>query len=174
MKLDFVHLNKAYTQGLNGLPAGYPVPSEEDNVLFYIQRNQNINTVIYQLNLTSEGCINHDRPLNVYWKEYESNGNIKDINLLQAKLAYGYQHSTINNNTIEIGVVSYPSYKIILTEIDGKYKALSKFGGEWQTLTNIYVYADEFGAFPNVRYVELYGMEEATGLPCFERLSISE
>jgi len=174
MRLDYAETNKSYIKGLAGLPSDYPVPSSESDMLFYIQRSQNFNTVIYQLNTTPDGFINESNPINVYWKNYESGGEIMNINLLQAKLAYGYAHKVINKHTVEINVVSYPSYRMMLTLVDGSYKILSKFNGRWEILTNIYVYVEDFGVFPSVKYVELYGQQQSTDLPCFERLSISE
>lgn len=166
--------NDTEFKGLKGLPEYYPVPYDQQDMLFYIQRNQNRNTIIYQLNKNLDGFINIDKPVNVYWKEFERNGVISEINFLQEKLAYGYRFNTINNETLQLSIVSYPSYMIYLTKIDGKYKAISKFNDHWAQLTNIYVYAEDFGVFPDVKYIELYGMITETGLPCYEKINISE
>lgn len=40
--------------GHSGRPLDYPVLSDYPELLFYIQRNQNINTVIYELNMMQE------------------------------------------------------------------------------------------------------------------------
>ncbi len=173
MKLSYARNKNTFSKGIDGLPENYPVPSEERDMLFYIQRNQNFNTVVYQLNRNADGFINHDKPLNVYWKEYEEDGSNREINYLQEKLAYGYTHKIINNDTFELSIVSYPSYKLYITKREDKYIVVSRFMGEWALLTNIYVYADDLGAFPDVKYIEFYG-EQTDGLPCYEKLNISE
>ena len=49
--------------GQAGLPADYPVPGKADDLLFYIQRNQNKNTVVYNLNRNLDGTVNKDLSL---------------------------------------------------------------------------------------------------------------
>ena len=161
-------------KGADGLPAHYPVPSEETDLQFFIQKNKNCNTVIYQLNRTADGFINQNKPLNVYWKEYEDDGHVSKMNFLQERLAYGYTHKVINNETVQISIVSYPSYKMYITKTDIGYKTMAKFKDNWVTLTNIYVFADELGAFPNVKYIELYGEDMEQGIPYFDKINISE
>jgi len=175
MKLSYTDKKDVHTTGLKGLPEHYPVPKDEEDLLFFIQRNQNLNTVVYQLNRTLDGSINLSEPINVYWKEYSEQGGTKNINLLQRRLAYGYEFKVINNKTLQIHIVSYPDYKIYITvDEEGKATAISKMQGEWSQLTNIYVFAEDLGAFPNVKYVELYGDRQSDGLPSYERLKIAD
>lgn len=166
--LDATNTDFLGTLEFEGLPSTYPVPHEVVDLMFYIQRNQNRNTVIYQLNRNLDGSINQHRPLNVFWKDYEKDGSTKKINLIQKKLAYGYESKMINDHTFQIQIVSYPSYKIYITRIGSDYKAVSKFEGVWTTLNNIYVYAEESGAFPIVKHVEIYGQCQKTSRPKYE------
>lgn len=174
MKLSYADERDPFIKGADGLPSDYPIPSEEVNMAFYIQKNQNQNTVVYQLNVDAGGFINVNKPLNVYWKEYEDQGKYSNINFLQERLAYGYTHKVINNETIQVSIVSYPTYKMYITRKDDNFVVVSKFNEVWEILTNIYVFADDHGAFPNVEYIELYGKGLNDESPKFEKLNISK
>ena len=49
---------RTLTQGEYGLPEHYPTPPRSDNLLFYIQRNHNMNTVVYEINKHMDGRVN--------------------------------------------------------------------------------------------------------------------
>jgi hypothetical protein len=44
----------------------FPVPRNIPNLLFYLQRDPDANTVIYQLNLTEQGELNEAEPIKVF------------------------------------------------------------------------------------------------------------
>lgn len=158
--------------GHQGLPECYPVPDVED-MLFYIQRNQNTNTVIYKINRNYNDSINTNKPFYIFWKQYFGGGQDSEINFIQQKLAYGVEYDAINADTIKMNIISYPEYKIYVTKDDeGKYIATSKIDGVWAKLSNVYVFAEGRGAFPVVKFLELYGIRMDNGLPCYEKINI--
>jgi hypothetical protein len=159
-------------RGLKGLPEHYPIPDVED-MLFYIQRNQNPNTVIYKILNDLDGNFIQNNPIYVFWRQFDNNGKDKPLNYIQRKLAYGYEYDIINKDAIQMHIISYPDYKIFITKNDNHiYKAISKINDMWAELSNVYVFVDEQGAFPVVKYLELYGMHVDSGLPCYERIDI--
>ncbi|MEM9548846.1 MAG: DUF4833 domain-containing protein [Bacteroidota bacterium] len=159
-------------RGLMGLPENYPIP-DVDDMLFYIQRNQNPNTVIYKIRKNQDGNFLMDDPIYVFWRQYDNNGKDKPLNYIQRKLAYGYEYNIINNDAIQMNIVSYPSYKLFITKNDDQeYKAVGKINNMWAELSNVYVFVEEQGAFPVVKYLELYGLQIETGLPCYEKIDI--
>lgn len=159
-------------RGLKGLPENYPIPDVED-MLFYIQRNQNPNTVVYQIHKGSSGNFVGSNPINVFWRQYDNNGKDKPLNYIQRKLAYGYEFDVINKDAFQMSIVSYPNYRIFVTKNDDQiYKAVGKINNLWAELSNVYVFVEEQGAFPVVKYLELYGMQIDTGLPCYEKIDI--
>ena len=158
--------------GVKGLPEHYPTPNVND-MLFYIQRNQNENTVIYKINVSTDGSLDREHPFEVYWKNYDCKKPDSKINLIQQKLAYGVQYDFITDDLIEINIVSYPIYKIMISRnYNGEWGSYSKISGSWANLTNVYVYAEEFGAFPVVKYLELYGTRTSDSMPCYEKIII--
>lgn len=159
--------------GEQGLPEDYPTPELGVNGLFYIQTNQNANTVIYEINRDGQGYICEHEPLHVYWKRYTDKGVLRELNTIQKQLAYGYYHQKICQNTYEICIVSYAQRKIY---VDDKSKmgsvALMKINGKMAYLCNIYVYALEMGLFPDVKYIEFYGFDIASEVPVYEKVDL--
>ncbi|MBT8189709.1 MAG: DUF4833 domain-containing protein [Bacteroidia bacterium] len=159
--------------GEKGLPENYPSPSGLKGLLFYIQRNLNMNTVVYVLNQDLAGLINETTPLKVYWLKYTSGGNIQELNYIQNKLAFGYTSEKIDNHTFEISMVSYNKLRFFLAlNNSGGYNIITRINGKDAYLNNIYVYADELGLFPDVKYIELYGTETNSHFPCYEKILI--
>ncbi|HPK09634.1 MAG TPA: DUF4833 domain-containing protein [Saprospiraceae bacterium] len=153
-------------------PSDYPTPSG-DNLLFFIQTNANLNTVAYELNLKSTGSIDPQQPMHTYWIRYSTDGQVEELNYMQNKLAYGYDFSYINDNTIEFVLVSYPSRKLYITKNkQDKYVVVTKIDNEMSVLESIYVVIDELGVFPNVKYVELWGSEMEKGFGSYEKIII--
>ena len=152
-----------------GLPENYPTPCVK-NLLFFIQRNLNNNTVVYTLNLTENGQIDSDRPLNVFWIRYQQNGETKQLNPIQTKLAYGYKSWRINSETFKFQMVSYKQDFFLAKDDDGQFNVSTQLDGEFMKVTNIYVYAEDFGVFPQVKYIEFYGDTIDYNFPAYKKL----
>lgn len=161
-------------QGSSGLPDHYPRPPQTDKLLFYIQRNHNFNTVIYEANFLSNGTyIDKDHPMHAYWIKYTAGGEIEDLNYYQNKMAYGYTSQPINSDTFSFNFVSYEDLKLyIARNKKGHFQAFCHINQEMSVLKNIYVYAEALGVFPNVKFIELFGTQLETDLKVYQRINI--
>jgi len=165
--------NITISPGLNGLPKDYPTPEKTDRLQFYIQRNQNKNTVVYNLNINCDGCVNQEYPMEVSWINYSDGGEKMDLNYFQNKLAYGYRSKLINSSTFEFHFHSYEKLRFFIAkQPDGHYKTLLNISGEMSILHNVYVYAEEFGVFPQVKFIELFGKSLASDNSTYQRILI--
>ena len=162
--------------GEAGLPRHYPVPCETENLLFYIQRNQNENTVIYELNRDNNGLIHLDLPMVASWIQYSWGGQKKELNYIQSKLAYGYNSIEINRDLIQFNFVSYEKLLFFISknEKTDRYMVSCKINNELAQLKNIYVYAHEMGVFPDVKFIELYGQNLENDIPVYEKIAIEQ
>lgn len=168
-----INAEKNQVEGCKGLPEHYPCPPDSDNLLFYIQRNQNMNTVVYELNRLHDGTINQEYPMHVFWLRYSENGEVQELNYIQNKLAYGYESTLINNESFEFELVSYRKLKFYIgKDTHEKYKAFTKINSEMAQIINIYVYVEDFGLFPDVKYIELYGQTISNSSYVYEKLYI--
>lgn len=60
----------------------FPEPANV-NKLFYIQRDPNTNTLIYELNTNDAGELDTDNPLHVYWIRYAEKGQREELSYIQ-------------------------------------------------------------------------------------------
>jgi len=159
--------------GSLGLPSWYPHPPMDDDLLFYIQRNQNQDTIVYSVNRVAGGMINSRLPMEAYWIKYTEGGIRRELNDLQNKLAFGYDADMISEDLFKFSFVAYPEMDLFIVRTDGDhYEAHYRMDGRMIRLKHIYVYAVEFGVFPDVKYIEFYGEELSTGLDAFSKITI--
>jgi phosphatidylglycerophosphate synthase len=149
----------------------FPIPSGIPNMLFYLQRTPNSNTIVYDLNIDKDGRLDVDEPVNVYWIRYTEGGVKKGLNFIQRKFAYGIKVKKVGDDKYEIKSVAYDKHPMYLMKSDkGKYQVFTKIGDTMAALSSIWIQI-EGGTFwvPNVVYIELKGVDPATGAEKLER-----
>ncbi len=159
--------------GHKGRPSHYPSIIREDGLLFYIQRNQNINTVIYTVNTKSGGVVDLCEPISIQWIKYKDDGSqeTQDINYIQRKLAYGYNHTVISNELIEFVFVSYSDLKFYICRSgDSHFVVKARFAQNLIEIDHIYVFAEDLGVFPQVKFVEIFGWTEDDHQPFYHKI----
>jgi len=162
--------------GSAGRPAEYPTPPEDKDLLFFIQRNQNTDTIVYRVNRNLDGLINQHLPMEAYWIRYTEGGIRNELNEIQSKLAYGYQSDAISQDLYSFQFVSYHELTFYISKTsDGEgYQTIYQDDGMNIVLDHIYVYADEMGVFPVVKYIELYGFIKDTYQPHYRKILIAK
>lgn len=152
-------------------PADYPTPPDDGKLLFFIQRNKNKNTIVYDANMAS-GSFNASKPIDDYWLRYEKGGYRRDLSWTERTFAYGYNHKKDKSNKgYWITLTAYDKRKIHLEKTaDGKPIATITINGKNCRLNHIYVFADESGTWPQVLHVDLYGKELSSGKKQVERI----
>lgn len=152
------------------LPEDFPIVEETETLLFYIQRNRNKNTIVYDLNVNADGQLNTRNPIDVYWRKFQNHNGLKDeLSWLESTFAYGY-HSRKKNNFYTIKLKAYKDRAIELTLKDGKWLPLITLDGQSCILKNLYIFADESGLWPSVKYADIYGTNTLTGALVKERI----
>lgn len=158
--------------GQTGRPENFPIP-QIDGLLFYIQRNLNTNTVVYVVNKMPDGYLNEQYPMKVYWVRYDTGGEIMELNLIQNKLAFGYKSWKINNEAFKFQMVSYDRLDFYLSKDKiGNYQVTSMFDNQRANISNIFAYAEEFGIFPQVKFIEFFGNKTEDNFPVYKKILI--
>jgi len=151
---------------LSGVNAdSLPVPRNVKELLFYVQRDPDANTVVYALNLDDKGDLNEDEPVKIFWIRYKEGGKIQELNYIQRKFAYGLNVTKINRELYELRFVSYNKLPLVLRKnAEGKFQVYTAIKGKQAELDRIFIRI-EGGTFwvPNVLYVELKGREPGSG-----------
>ncbi|WP_316821034.1 DUF4833 domain-containing protein [Pedobacter gandavensis] len=171
----FSTVNAQTADRSNPSPLKFPTPKGIKNQLFYLQRDPNTNTIIYELNVNGRGEVNKNEPILVYWLRYDDNDEKKDLSYIQRKFAYGIQTKEIAKDQWEIRFVSHKKIPMYLMQSkeDQKYHVYVTVNNKKIELSKIFVRI-EGGSFwlPNVKYVELTGINTATDTPVVERIKV--
>lgn len=144
----------------------FPKPEGIKHLLFYVQRTVNINTLIYELNMTDKEELDVKDPIKTYWINYVNGGGTEPLNYIQRKYAYGIDVKLIDaeKKSYVFNFVSYKKKPIFLIKspTDGKYSAFCNINGKLITLHKIFIQI-EGGAFwtPKIRYIEVTGKDPA-------------
>jgi hypothetical protein len=150
----------------------FPVPAEP-NMLFYIERSVNSNTVIYAANVDSRGRIDPDAPVKAYWRWYNVDGHLKSLNFAERMLAYGVKSVTHGgpHGAISFKVAAVPE-RTIFVDLDGQGRpeASMQLGGRWAKLVYIYLQVDDSGFLPKVPALDIFGFDKLTGKPLREHI----
>lgn len=153
--------------------ARYPTPSGNLNQLFFIQRDPNINTLIYEINL-NKGVLVEDEPVHVYWIRYADKGQKEELNYIQRNFAYGIKSKLISKDNYDIRFVSYKKKQMFLKKsADNKFYIFTDINKKQAILKQVFVRVNG-GSFwvPNIEYVELKGIDPVTGLEVVERMKV--
>ena len=153
-----------------------PIPPNNPKQLFYLQRTPNANTIVCELN-DKNGIADPDAPIHVYWLRYteQQNGQRAELSYIQRHYAYGISANQIGPDKYELHFVSYKKYSMYLERAaDHKYHVFAKINGQVAILNRIFV-SIHGGSFwlPHVDYVELKGIDPATGKVVTGRINVS-
>lgn len=150
----------------------FPVP-KLPNLLFYIQRDPNTNTICYELNVNDQGQLDEENPVHPFWIRYPEGGVRKELNYLQRKFAYGIIVKKAGKDYFQLKSVAYSKTPLYLKKgTNNKYQVYMAINQKQCVLTKIFVRIDG-GTFwvPNVKYIEVTGTDPSTGKTVVERIS---
>jgi phosphatidylglycerophosphate synthase len=153
----------------------FPVPPVNANSLFYLQRTPNINTIICELN-QKDGVVDRDEPVKVMWIRYTEQRQREDLSWLQRHFAYGLHEKDLGNGVYELRFVSYKKVPMYLMKwpTDNKQHVFVTINNRQAILNRVYIRIDPGGTFwsPNVKYLELKGVDVQNGKELVQRLKV--
>ncbi len=166
-------VGKLYAQVSDPSPINFPTPKNVNNMLFYLQRDPNTNTLIYALNLLENGNINKSQPVSIYWIRYGEKGEKKDLGYIQRKFAYGLNSREITKDKFELRFVSHKTLPLYLSKVEQKYVVTVNVNGKTIKINRLFVRIVG-GSFwlPNVRYALIEGIDLATDKAVIEKITV--
>ncbi|MDQ6482037.1 DUF4833 domain-containing protein [Dyadobacter sp. LHD-138] len=149
----------------------WPVP-DVPNLLFYIQRDPDINTVVYTLNTDDSGAINQKDPIKIFWIKYTEGATHKPLNILQKDLAYGLSVKPKGHEQYDVKAVAYPKMAMLLLKgKDNKYHISLSLNNRQCVLKRIFIrIVGGNHLHPDVAYLDFHGTELYTGKVVTERV----
>jgi len=142
----------------------FPTPTGNPNQLFFLQRTQNTNTVVYELNM-KKGVIDSLEPVHVFWICYAEKSQREELTELQRKRAYGLATKYISKDHYELRFLANKKYAIELMKgKDNNYHVYDQINQKQAILTRVYLEIHGGSLFsPNIENVLLNGIDPETG-----------
>jgi hypothetical protein len=142
-----------------------PQPSDS-NLLFFIQRSTNANTVVYAAKLAAQRQLHPTEPVEVYWRRFAGDGARVSLDFFERHAAYGIEIQPIPGrpDAVQANLVS-ARHRPALVEIDekGRPRAVIRIGVRLAKLIYAYVLVDESRTIPSVRQVDIFAADLSTG-----------
>ena len=133
------------------------------NQLFFLQRTQNTNTVIYELNMKN-GVVDSAEPVHIFWICYAEKSQKEELNEIQRKRAYGLTTKYISKDHYELRFLANKKYAIELMKgKDNNYHVYDQINQKQAILIRVYLQIHGGTVFsPNIEYVLLNGIDPET------------
>jgi hypothetical protein len=172
LTLAFLGPSQAEDQSFCSSDPRYLAPQDE-NLVFYLQRSININTVVYAVNRKTDGTVDTREPVLVYWRWYEQGGDRRELTFLQRRLAFGVQLTPSRDHPGDYvaSLNAYPNIPVLIDHAaDGTARALMSITGKPAQLICVYVeQRQQLGFIPQVVYIDFYGRTLDGGEKVVER-----
>jgi hypothetical protein len=148
----------------------FPVPPASKNLLFYIQRNKNANTIVYEARFDAQGQLAMKNPVDVNWIRHTEGGKREPISLLETNLAYGVKHRSTDAGVAKMAFVASARHPFrVEVGANGQAEARMMINGRYARLHHVEIHADESALWPKIQYVDIHGIDLLTGLSIEER-----
>ena len=150
----------------------YMVPPKTDTLLFYIQRNHNANTIIYDAKYDDDGNLDKNEPIIVYWRRYDEQGQKMQLRTIEKWYAYGVDWEKVEHKKkYNIELIADKEHKFWLQQL-APYKSviITEINKKRSILDHIYISADNSGLWPIVKYIELIGICTKTKETTYEKI----
>ena len=151
----------------------YPKPPENSRTLFYVQRSNNNNAIVYETNLKSDSTVDRKDPVHVYWIRYSSDSTRAELTYIQKTYAYGIESVEIEGKSGQfiLNLVSYAKKKFYMVHSreENNYQALTMINGKMSILKRVYIQLNG-GTFwfPTVENIVIHGRDPVTMLEVVE------
>jgi len=161
----FLYISSIFISMLYSQNIDYPVPKTK-NLLFYIQRNHNENTIVYDANFDEEGNLNPKKPVDAYWLRYQEDGRRMELRTFEKYMAYGIKCKKLENSEFDYRLYLSASKKLVFwLKQTAPFKAeiYADVKGKRIKLDHMFANLDESGWLPKVKYGEFFGTDPKTG-----------
>ncbi len=150
----------------------YPTPKTK-NLLFYIQRTHNKNTIVYDANFDKDGNLNPEKPVVAYWIRYEEQGQKMPLRSYEKWMAYGIKAKKLKNSPYDYRLYLSASSKVVLwlkQTAPFKAEVITLIDGKISKLDRMFANLDESGWIPKVNYGEFFGHDLKTGEKTYKKV----
>ncbi len=151
---------------------GYRPPNDPD-VLFYLQRSTNANTIVYAANIDSHGQLDRHNPVEVFWRVFNEDGRRHGLNWIERLLAFGVSVEPVKtmSNAFDAHLVSFPQMTCrVDVSPSGTPECVTQINGHRARLVSAYIELDESGIWPRPLFLNIYAIDTKSGFVLREHI----
>jgi hypothetical protein len=139
--------------------------------LFVIERSTNANVVHYDANIGADGQLDPRQPITAYWVMAAVDGHREELTPLEKSRAYGFTvEPGQDSNSYRLKLVAQRRRDISIVRQGDSIRAEAVICGRRAWLQKMYVNTHKVLAVPTVKYIELIGIDLATGESVSEKV----
>lgn len=152
----------------------WPVPKNLPGLLFYIQRDPDINTVCYTVKLSYDGAVDLKNPIDIFWMRYSEDGKKKKLNTFQREFGYGLSFKAVTTDSILLTAVAFPNRPMhLVRNAQQNYVVKMKISEQTCELKRVYIRITGGSALsPDIDYIEFCGLNAKTRQWVSERIDL--
>jgi hypothetical protein len=144
----------------------------ETRPLFIIERSKNANAVHYDAQLTADGKLYPDELVIAYYVMLAEDGRRKELNWIEKTMAYGFDIKPDPSvGGYKMTLVAAPQWPITVKQDGNAVRAELVIDGRPAVVEKMYINASDGLLWPEVHYIELYGIDLQTGEKRFEKIT---
>lgn len=140
--------------------------------LFKIERSKNANIIQYDAQIGVDGKLDKKKPVIGYWIRLAEQGQVKQLTRVQRTFAFGFKakyHQA--NDSATVDMVADIGQSITVKRVNGHYMAVINLEDGESQLKKIYILAHGKGMSVKVEYVEIFGIDLATGKETYAKIT---
>ena len=139
--------------------------------LFLIQRSKNADEVHYDARTTGDGALDPGGPVDGYFLNRSPEGKWfrEELTWIQ-KRAYGWETKPTGDGAYFLKLKAFPDRNMWVRKYDGRWRVETTIAGKQALLEKLYVATDESGIMPRVLYVDVFGVDAASGAALTEHI----
>jgi len=139
--------------------------------LFVIERSTNANVVHYDANIGADGQLDPRQPITAYWVMAAVDGHREELTAFEKSRAYGFTvEPSQDSNAYRLRLVAQRRREITIVRQGDAVLAEAVIDGRRAYLKRMYVNTHRVLAVPTVKYIELFGIDVATGESVSEKV----
>ena len=149
----------------------FALPDDPD-MLFYVERSTNSNTVVYAARRGAQGALDSQTPVEGFWRWFNVDGHKKPLNFIERMMAYGVRTNTRDaGQPVTFQVAALPERTLTL-DLDDKKRpeALIQIGGHTARLVYVYLNVIEGGVLPRVPSLDIFAIDKSSGKVLHEHI----
>ena len=149
----------------------FKVPDDPD-MLFYIERSSNSNTVVYAANRNAQGNLDSGAPVTAFWRWFNGDGQKKALNFVEHMMASGVRfNKAAAGKPVTFRIAALPERTLSL-DLEDKQRpqALIQMGSHTARLVYVYLNVVEGGLMPSVPSLDIFAIDKISGKALHEHI----